>query len=110
MPFPIRHAARAPAGVLASLLLGACTWVQVTETGAEVRVAEESEVTACERLGRTTVSGVDRILAAKRLEHVVQREMQDMARNEAANIGGNAVVAVSPIENGKQTFAVFSCP
>ena len=92
-----------------ALLASACRFVEVSETGEQVRVAQASEVTDCKELAQTTVKGVDKILAAKRIDRVVEREMRDMARNEAARIGGDTVVPVSEIVDGRQTFAVYRC-
>ena len=40
----------------------------------------------------------------------VQDELVDLARNEAGVMGGNAIVADSSIEDGRQRFVVYSCP
>lgn len=97
------------AGTL-SLAAAACTpWVELSDSGAVVRVAAAHEVGTCERLGRTTAKGVDKLLGANRLDHVVERELQDMARNEAAGIGGDTIVADTPITDGRQSFVVYRC-
>jgi hypothetical protein len=35
--------------------------------------------------------------------------MQALARNSAADMGGDTVVPVSEIQDGKQTFEVYKC-
>ena len=40
----------------------------------------------------------------------MQDELLRLARNEAGSMGGNAIVPESVIEEGRQTFGVYSCP
>ena len=95
--------------LVAVLVVGGCTWVKVSEEGAQVRVVQPHELGGCKRLASTTSKGVDHIMAAKRIDEVVERELRDMARNEAARIGGDTIVAESTIEDGRQTFGVYKC-
>jgi hypothetical protein len=36
-------------------------------------------------------------------------ELVDLARNKAATMGGDTIVAEWPVENGSQTFRVYKC-
>jgi hypothetical protein len=68
-----------------------------------------NEVSSCKKLGKTTTNLKDKIAGIKRNEKKVQKEMQALARNSAADMGGDTVVPVSEIQEGKQTFEVYKC-
>ncbi len=87
----------------------ACTWVKPTAEGEKVRVLSAEEVGNCKRLGKTTVSLQDEVVGFKRDDKTVKRELETLARNSAAGMQGDTVVAESENENGEQTFAVFRC-
>ena len=97
---------------LAPLLLAttACApWVKLTAGGAEVRQVSQQAAANCTRVGR--VSGVtrERVAGVGRNDERVQAELLTMARNEAAALGANAIVATSEIVDGKQTFDALRC-
>ena len=75
-----------------SLVLGACTWVKLDEAGKSVEVLGLNQVNACERLGTTTSKGVDKVGFYDRNSEKVAIELETLARNEAARMGGNVIV------------------
>jgi len=92
---------------LAAASMG-CTWVSLTDEGEAVRSAPAAE--SCERLGRTTTKVANRVLFFGRSEDKVADELETLARNEAARMGGNTVVAESEIDDeGRRTFGVYRC-
>jgi len=93
----------------ASILVSSCTWVKLTPDGDKVRVLSESEISSCKKLGKTTTSLKDKIAGINRNAEKVEKEMQTLARNSAADMGGDTVVPVTEVENGKQTFDVYKC-
>ena len=94
---------------IASLALAGCTFVK-SETEAEgVRVAEESEVASCRRVGTTTATVMSRIIGIGRSEKKMAGELATLARNQAAKKGADTVVATSPIESGTREFALYDC-
>jgi hypothetical protein len=95
--------------LLVTVLVVSCTWVKLTPEGEKVRVLSTTEVSSCKKLGKTTTSLKDKIVGMKRNEKKVQKEMQALARNSAADMGGDTVVAVTEIQDGKQTFEVYKC-
>lgn len=95
--------------IMAGFLLTGCTWVETTSQGEKVRIATTKEVAACKRLGKTTVSLVAKIAGIERNKQKVKSELETLARNSAADMGGNAVVAETEPEDGKQTFGVYEC-
>lgn len=96
-------------GIAAALLLSACAWVEPTQQGEKVRVLSAAEVTKCQKVGQTTVSLLAKLGGIERLPERVQDELNVLARNSAAEMGGDTVVPITPVEDGKQTFAIYRC-
>jgi len=100
--------------IIVSLFLAlgmtACTWVKLTPEAKNVRVATEEEVKDCQRKGQATVSLKSKVIGVKRSRDKVKLELETLGRNSAINLGGNAIVPASLIEQGKRTFDVYFCP
>ncbi len=97
-------------GVVAGCFLAVgCTWVKLTEGGTAVRVARPDQVAGCESKGRTHAQTTDRVVIFARRDQSIQQELESLARNEAALMGGDAIVAATGIERGRQTFDVYRC-
>lgn len=94
--------------VLAAYLPG-CTWVKPTPEGERVRVAQVQEVRDCERKGEVASILKSRVAGFERNPDKVAGELETLARNEAALMGGDTVVAQSPIKDGRQMFGVYRC-
>jgi hypothetical protein len=94
---------------LVTLILDACSWVKLTPEGEKVRVLSASEVSSCKKLGKTTTTLKDKVAGMSRKQSKVEKEMQFLARNSAADMGGDTVVPVTEIEAGRQTFEVYKC-
>ncbi|MEJ8566489.1 DUF4156 domain-containing protein [Elongatibacter sediminis] len=87
----------------------ACTWVEPTPEGAKVRVAQKAEVQNCERKGEVASVLKSRIAGFERKPSKVAGELEALARNEAALMGGDTVVAESGVKDGRQLFSVYRC-
>ena len=93
------------------LLLASCgSWVQLTAPGQQVEILSESQVSACQPLGRASSSTLDRLLLIERSTARQQDELLTLARNEAGDMGGTAIVPMTAAADGKQSFAVYRCP
>ena len=92
----------------AALLLSGCATLKLTEGGEKVRVLEPSEVATCRNLGRTNTSVTARVVFDRPADAVAE-ELETVARNSAANMGGDTIVPLTVIEDGKQTFVVYKC-
>jgi len=91
------------------LAVAACTWVR-PEAGAEdVLVLPESRVSDCERLGSVEVSVLARVAGMDRHEEEVESDLRVLARNHAAERGGDTVAPLSEIKEGKQRYGIYSC-
>ncbi len=74
-----------------------------------MRVAKEGEAAGCETKGRTHAQTTDRVLIFARSDPKIEQELESLARNEAALMGGDTIVPASAIEGGRQTFDVYLC-
>lgn len=95
--------------LVAGVLAGGCSFVDLTKEGEGVRVAKAEEVAACTGLGRTTASVVHEVASIPRHPDAVKENVEVTARNSAASMGGDTIVPVSPVAEGKQTFEVYRC-
>ena len=91
-------------------VLSACQWVKPTEESAHVSVVKPAHAFNCQKLGSTTSSVKGRIGFFERSNAKVGQELVTLAKNEAARIGGNTLVAKGSISEGSQVFDVFRCP
>lgn len=89
--------------------LNACTWVKLTPQGESVRVAGAGEVAGCERVGEITAKVLDKAAFMKRSRDKQAEELATLARNEAGDMGADAVVAASDIQDGRRRFTVYRC-
>lgn len=95
--------------VLLCLSISACSWVKLTPGGEKVRVLDANEVSTCKELGNTTVSLLAKVAGIKRDEKEVAKELAYLARNSAADMGGDTIVAISAVKDGKRTYKVYKC-
>lgn len=94
---------------LVGLLTACATWVQLTSAGRLVEVATPAQVASCTRVGTSTANAISSIAFIQRGGSKLQSELIDLARNEAGDMGGNRIVAETPITDGRQTFGVYRC-
>lgn len=91
------------------LFLGGCTWVKTTEDGAKVIVSDGAGVSNCERKGEVEAALKSRVGGFERNATKVAGELETQARNEAAKMGGDTIVAESNVQDGKKTYGVYRC-
>lgn len=92
-----------------SLWITGCAWVALDDDGRSVLAVEPSAVEECRRIGKTTVSVRDRVAAVQRSPSRVGSELETLARNSAAEMGGNRIVALTPVRDGAREYAVYRC-
>jgi hypothetical protein len=97
------------AAITIILLSGGCAWVKTTPGGEKVRVLDADEVSTCKELGTTTASLLDKVVGVARNRQKVEKELQILARNSAAKLGGDTIVPISQISEGQQRFSVYKC-
>ncbi|HUS38990.1 MAG TPA: DUF4156 domain-containing protein [Pirellulales bacterium] len=92
----------------AALLVSGCATLKLSEGGEKVRVLDPAEVSSCKNLGRTNASVTARVVFDRPADAVAE-ELETVARNSAASMGGDTIVPLTVIEEGKQTFVVYKC-
>lgn len=95
--------------ISAAVLAAGCTWVKPTATGERITVATFEQVKACKNLAKVTVAVLDKVVFVPRSEEKVAGELQTMAKNSAAELDGDTIVAVSKVIDGEQAFNVYRC-
>jgi len=93
-----------------AVIASACSWVDLNPAAEDVLILKPSQAKQCEQMRRTTSQVMDKIWFVGRNEEKMGEELATLARNTAAESGGNAIMAVSKIAEGKQTFAILNCP
>jgi hypothetical protein len=100
----------ASCSLLISVLPIACTWVDLDEGAKNVVLIEASQAAACKLLGSAASMSADKVGLLNRKDAKVAVEVLTLAKNSAAEMGGNAISAVDTLTDGKQTFNVYLCP
>jgi hypothetical protein len=93
----------------ALLALGACSWVKPTSQSHEVVLANQDQVVNCVKKGSTTSKTLSKITVVPRSNDKIFSELVMLAKNEAAILGGDTVVAEGIMEAGSQRFGVYRC-
>lgn len=91
------------------VVMTACTWVKVSPSAEKVRLLETHQVVGCKKLGKTTTSVLAKVGFVARNKATVEEELASLARNSAADMGGDTIVPVSKVVEGEQSFAVYNC-
>lgn len=86
-----------------------CVYVQPTVEGKKVRLLTAAEVERCRSLGNIVSTVPDRVGAIARSAEAVEDDVLLNAKNGAADMGGDTIVANGVLVNGKQGFAVYRC-
>ena len=89
-------------------LLGGCTWVKLTEGGTNVSQVSEADVVNCQKVGIISTHTKDQIVV-NRSDSKVREELLVLARNEAARLSGDTIVAMGPPRDGAQDFTAYLC-
>lgn len=97
-----------PAAAAALGLVG-CSFVSVDPGARDVLVLGPERTQQCERLGQTRVSVAAKIGFIKRGTPAIREDLENLARNSAAEMGGDTITAESEITEGKQTYGIFNC-
>lgn len=100
------------------LMFSGCTWVKLNNKGETVSVVEARYAKACKVVGQITSKVIVDVGGIKRSPNKVARELETLARNDAAQLKGDTLVIGSPIrtvriskfkKNARRTFKVYRC-
>jgi len=92
-----------------ALLLPGCATVDLTPAGEKVRVLAPDEISSCRELGKTNTSVTPKALGIPRPPETIKKELESIARNGASSMGGDTIVPLTVIADGKQSFVVYKC-
>lgn len=90
-------------------VVGGCSFVSVDPGAEDVLVLKADRTADCERLGQTRVSVATKIGFIKRGKPAISDNLETLARNSAAEMGGDTITAETEVSDGKQTFGIFDC-
>ena len=94
---------------LVIICLPACTWVEPTKESSEVTLVKAFNVKTCKKLGATTATVKQKIGIITRSEDRVLEELTTLAKNSAARMGGDSIVAKEPMVDGVMSFDIYRC-
>lgn len=86
-----------------------CKWVKPSDNGKDVALVKPIHVQNCKKLAVTTSVGKKKVGFVKRKDDVVSDELVTLAKNEAAKINGDTIVAIGEMVDGSQKFDIYSC-
>ncbi|MDD5034443.1 MAG: DUF4156 domain-containing protein [Methylococcaceae bacterium] len=92
-----------------AVLISGCTWVDLKPQAEKVRILAPQEVGRCREVGRVSANTAAKIGFIARGKDSVQEEVHRLARNNAADMGGDTIVASGPLIDGEQPFKVYRC-
>lgn len=95
--------------MVGGFLLAGCSFNEPTEASKQVMLVKDYNVTTCQKLGDTVARVKDSLGGVKFSEKEVQEELIVIAKNDAAKMGGDSIVAVSDVKGGVQKFAIYRC-
>ena len=92
-------------------LFSACTWVEPTLKGKDINYVEQNAeiLKNCQNLGSVHTMVKHEIAGFKRSAEKVEKELITIAKNEAAEMGGDTVAPEGPSDNGRRAFSVYKC-
>ena len=83
--------------------------VEVLPGAERVSTAEAKQVTGCVSMGKVTTSVISKVWFISRSAIDVEENLLQMARNAAAEDGGDTLVRGESSVFGKRTFAMYKC-
>ena len=86
-----------------------CSFVSLDTQARDVNVSENiSALKDCKFLGETNVSLWSKAETFQS-QTTVENQLDTLARNNAATMGGNTITPKSEINNGQRTYSVYNC-
>lgn len=95
--------------LMATGLLGGCSWVKVSEAGKRVNLLTTDQAYSCTRVGTISTSVKDTVIGIERNKEKVQTELDRLARDQAVLMNANSIVRES-IRDGFGSYVAYNCP
>jgi hypothetical protein len=100
---------RLGAGIAVAAFWLGCTWVPLSEGGEQVQLVSAKAVEECRQIGKTNAKTRSKVMFFARGESTIRGELQSLARNDAAKMGGTTVAPLGPAVDGEQPFGIYVC-
>lgn len=91
------------------IFLQACTWVEPTKESDTVTMVKDFNVKACKKLSTITSNVKHKVGIITRNEEAVTEELITLAKNKAAELGGDSIVSQGPAVEGSMKFDIYRC-
>jgi hypothetical protein len=95
--------------LIAGLSGCASSLIGVHQGADRVSLADANQVGGCQSKGKTIVSVLAKIGFINRIDEVVEADLYQLARNDAADAGADTLVKGESQEFGKRTFEIYKC-
>lgn len=93
-----------------TITLASCSFVSLSPQAQDIIVVPDSTtLSKCKFLGDTNVSLWSKATTFQSQE-TVEKQLDILARNEAAKMNGNFVTPDSKINDGQRAYRVYNCP
>lgn len=92
-----------------TLVATGCSYTKVDPGARGILILGPERTADCEKLGKTQVSVAEKLGFIPRHANAVQDDLDVLARNSAAEMGGDTVTRISEPVNGKQSYWVYDC-
>ncbi|HEY7774604.1 MAG TPA: DUF4156 domain-containing protein [Marinagarivorans sp.] len=89
--------------------VSACSWVSPSVDSQYVALVKAQAVAGCQKIGETTSKTLSKIVVVGRSEEKQSNELIMLAKNQAAVMQGDTIVAKGPAMDGEQVFSVYNC-
>ena len=86
-----------------------CSWVSPSVDSQYVALVKAQAVGGCSKIGETTSKTLSKIVVVGRSEDKQANELITLAKNQAAVMGGDTIVAKGQLTEGEQQFHVYDC-
>lgn len=95
--------------IASALLTTGCSLVKLSPQADHVRLMTAKSASHCKVIGTTTVSVLDKILFFERDKKTILEELEILARNSAAKLGGDTASPDGDPVAGEQNYTVYQC-
>ena len=86
-----------------------CAWVSPNVDSQWVALVKPQAALACKQIGETTSKTLTKVVLVGRSLEKQQNELITLAKNQAAVMSGDTIVAKGEVKDGEQTFKVYDC-
>jgi len=94
--------------LLATLLVGGCSVVKVSEAGKRVNIITSDQAFNCTRVGSISTSVLETIIGIPRHERKIEEELDKLARDQAVLMRANSIVRES-INGAEGSYSAYNC-